>query len=171
MLFLTGNKTAFASGLHFNKFMPSDKSKYYRYHGSMTHPPCKEVVVWSVFRHTLSISSEQVRILLFHGTMSSMVPHFPSYVYHVFHGTAFSILRVPCLLWYRIFNLTCTMSSMVPHFPSYVYHVFYGTAFSILRVPCLLWYRIFHLTCTMSSMVPHFPSYVYHVFHGTAFSI
>ena len=40
--------------------MPSDLTDYYRYEGSLTTPPCKEAVIWTVFKEPIEISAEQV---------------------------------------------------------------------------------------------------------------
>jgi len=40
--------------------LPVDK-KYFRYHGSLTTPPCSEIVLWSVFRTPLEVSIDQIR--------------------------------------------------------------------------------------------------------------
>ena len=34
---------------------------YYRYHGSLTTPPCYESVIWTVFENPIPISSRQVK--------------------------------------------------------------------------------------------------------------
>lgn len=41
-------------------FLPSKTTSFYRYVGSLTTPPCSEVVVWTVFAQKLFISQEQV---------------------------------------------------------------------------------------------------------------
>ncbi|MQM08978.1 hypothetical protein Taro_041835 [Colocasia esculenta] len=38
-------------------------SRYYRYEGSLTTPPCTEGVVWTVFRRVLTASQQQVELL------------------------------------------------------------------------------------------------------------
>ncbi|XP_076460414.1 carbonic anhydrase 2-like isoform X2 [Babylonia areolata] len=40
--------------------MPNDKSKYSRYSGSLTTPPCSEVVTWTLFRQPVPISHNQL---------------------------------------------------------------------------------------------------------------
>ncbi|KAI0220676.1 Carbonic anhydrase 2 [Lamellibrachia satsuma] len=40
--------------------MPSNLVDYYTYQGSLTTPPCSEVVIWNIFRKTVKISEEQV---------------------------------------------------------------------------------------------------------------
>jgi len=41
--------------------LPINLNNYYRYHGSMTSPPCSEVVSWTVFHELVDISARQVR--------------------------------------------------------------------------------------------------------------
>ncbi|XP_025090360.1 carbonic anhydrase 7-like [Pomacea canaliculata] len=40
--------------------MPAERSKYYRYLGSLTTPECFEAVIWTVFQQTIKISEAQV---------------------------------------------------------------------------------------------------------------
>ncbi|XP_065333852.1 carbonic anhydrase 2-like [Cloeon dipterum] len=40
--------------------LPNDKSQYYTYHGSLTTPPCSEVVTWIDFKESILLSHEQV---------------------------------------------------------------------------------------------------------------
>lgn len=40
--------------------LPANASRYYRYLGSLTTPPCSESVVWSVFEDKVSISHHQM---------------------------------------------------------------------------------------------------------------
>ncbi len=42
--------------------LPSDRSKYYRYSGSLTTPPCYESVIWTVMEETIKISTDQVHV-------------------------------------------------------------------------------------------------------------
>ncbi|KAI0218418.1 hypothetical protein LSAT2_029880 [Lamellibrachia satsuma] len=40
--------------------MPSNLTDYYTYEGSLTTPPCSEVVIWNIFRESVAISERQL---------------------------------------------------------------------------------------------------------------
>ena len=45
----------------FDSLLPANKTKYFRYSGSLTTPSCKESVTWTVFRDAVNISQYQVQ--------------------------------------------------------------------------------------------------------------
>ena len=46
--------------------LPTDKTKYFRYPGSLTTPPCSEAVTWTVFKDPIEISQAQVKFKKYH---------------------------------------------------------------------------------------------------------
>ena len=55
-----GDSAPFSPGL--DMFIPDDTSDFYKYNGSFTHPPCLEVITWTVFKHARTISQTQVLV-------------------------------------------------------------------------------------------------------------
>ena len=49
------------SGIHFNieEALPNDR-RYFAYRGSLTTPPCSEVVEWRVLKEPIEMSREQI---------------------------------------------------------------------------------------------------------------
>ena len=46
--------------LALSSLLPDNTREFYRYKGSLTTPACNEVVIWTLFRHKVKISSSQV---------------------------------------------------------------------------------------------------------------
>ncbi|KAL1777027.1 carbonic anhydrase 9 [Sigmodon hispidus] len=57
-----GTKTEIP-GLDVSALLPSDLSRYYRYEGSLTTPPCSQGVIWTVFNQTVKLSAQQLHTL------------------------------------------------------------------------------------------------------------
>ena len=53
-------KEQYPESLILDDFMPADRSKYFRYEGSLTTLGCAEDVIWTVFSESLHISMAQV---------------------------------------------------------------------------------------------------------------
>lgn len=48
------------SDLTAEQFLPADTSRFFRYHGSLTTPPCSESVLWSILKSKPTLSPEQI---------------------------------------------------------------------------------------------------------------
>ncbi|XP_048874947.1 LOW QUALITY PROTEIN: carbonic anhydrase 15 [Brienomyrus brachyistius] len=63
-------------------------SQYYRYHGSLTTPPCSEAVVWTVYEAPIYVSQKQVRAFA-----SPLLMPSPSGVYYTEEGANKALLQ------------------------------------------------------------------------------
>ncbi|XP_064013452.1 carbonic anhydrase 12 isoform X1 [Pogoniulus pusillus] len=57
------DQTAQVPGFNIRELLPDRLDEYYRYEGSLTTPPCYPSVLWTVFRHAVKISQEQLLAL------------------------------------------------------------------------------------------------------------
>ena len=63
-LFLSDSSEVAHADFAVEALLPSELGAFYRYHGSLTTPPCNEVVEWVLFEEPLKISSAQVGTFL-----------------------------------------------------------------------------------------------------------
>ncbi|XP_029977966.1 carbonic anhydrase 4-like [Sphaeramia orbicularis] len=58
---LKGQSVAISSAITLNQLLSGvDRTKYYRYLGSLTTPTCNEAVVWTVFKEPLKVSKDLI---------------------------------------------------------------------------------------------------------------
>ncbi|XP_031752077.1 carbonic anhydrase 4-like [Xenopus tropicalis] len=82
---------------------PKDLALYYRYQGSLTTPPCSEIVTWTLFTKTIKLSRRQFQAiytsLYYHGNMS-MVENFRPVnklgARHVFTSDSRALVSILC---------------------------------------------------------------------------
>ena len=55
-----GDSVVIPEPVNFFRLLPCDKREFYRYQGSLTTPPCSEIVTWTVFRNPLLLTRSQV---------------------------------------------------------------------------------------------------------------
>ncbi|XP_013227647.2 carbonic anhydrase 12 [Columba livia] len=57
------DQTVQVPGFNIRELLPDRLDEFYRYEGSLTTPPCYPSVLWTVFRHPVKISQEQLLAL------------------------------------------------------------------------------------------------------------
>lgn len=61
MFLSSGQSATIAAGVSLDDLLVGvDRTKYYRYLGSLTTPNCNEAVVWTVFKDTIKVSKDLV---------------------------------------------------------------------------------------------------------------
>ena len=61
----TDEKVAIAAGFSLDDLLSGvDRTKYYRYLGSLTTPSCDEAVFWTVFKEPIKVSKDLVSLIL-----------------------------------------------------------------------------------------------------------
>lgn len=50
-------------GVRLKDVLPADTNAFYRYKGSLTTPPCDEIVMWTIFKEVIEVSQEQIDIM------------------------------------------------------------------------------------------------------------
>lgn len=55
----SGATPGIAARVHLNDFLPDDQTAF-RYQGSLTTPPCSEIVTWTVLTHPVTATPEQI---------------------------------------------------------------------------------------------------------------
>jgi carbonic anhydrase len=55
-----GDSVTVAEPVSFHKLLPFTTRRIFRYHGSLTTPPCSEIVTLTVFRYPIHLTGQQV---------------------------------------------------------------------------------------------------------------
>ncbi|KAG8275513.1 hypothetical protein J6590_084438 [Homalodisca vitripennis] len=55
-----GNMSTVPGPIDLQQLLPFESQRFFRYHGSLTTPPCSEIVTWTVMEHVSYISKNQV---------------------------------------------------------------------------------------------------------------
>ena len=50
-------------GIKLKDFLPENTNAFYRYKGSLTTPPCNEVVMWTIFKQPIEVDQEQIDVM------------------------------------------------------------------------------------------------------------
>jgi len=58
-----GTQSPISGALVLSSLLPTDPSTFYRYPGSLTTPGCNEVVTWTIFHQSSSVSEDQLQAL------------------------------------------------------------------------------------------------------------
>ena len=59
-----GQETAVPHPIPLMDLLPDSVDDFYRYQGSLTTPQCNEIVTWTLFATSISLSEKQVRLVL-----------------------------------------------------------------------------------------------------------
>ncbi len=54
--------TNFFGPLSLNSLLPVDRTRFYRYNGSLTTPPCSQTVTFLIYEKPIDISKNQVKV-------------------------------------------------------------------------------------------------------------
>ncbi len=61
MFLSSGESASITAGISLDDLLVGvDRTRYYRYLGSLTTPTCDEAVVWTVFKDTIKVSKDLV---------------------------------------------------------------------------------------------------------------
>lgn len=50
-------------GIMLKDLLPKSTNKFYRYKGSLTTPPCNEIVMWTIFEEPIEVAQEQLDVM------------------------------------------------------------------------------------------------------------
>uniref|UniRef100_A0A3Q3CAK4 Carbonic anhydrase 4-like n=1 Tax=Haplochromis burtoni TaxID=8153 RepID=A0A3Q3CAK4_HAPBU len=106
ILFLSsGQNVSIAAGFSLDDLLVGvDRTKYYRYLGSLTTPACQEAVVWTVFKEPIKVSKDLVGVISFlpclTGNKICLMTRLTSSAPHCTSTTVHLLLSVCCTSGY-----------------------------------------------------------------------